>query len=119
MFEKDYAILTNILDSINKILENTSNYDNISNFVADHRSFDATLMNFIVIGEMVGKLSVEIKEKNPAVDWRKIYAFRNVLAHDYFGIEEKQIWQIVQNDIPKLKNDIETIINTGNSNESK
>jgi len=43
------------------------------------------------------------------IDWRKIYAFRNVLAHDYFGIYPAEVWEIIQKHIPKLKEELEAI----------
>ena len=78
------------------------------------------MMNFIVIGEAVGKLSVEVKKENPGIQWEKIYGLRNILAHHYFGINVDLIWQIIQNDIPVLKNELEKLINSNlkiNNNE--
>jgi uncharacterized protein with HEPN domain len=49
---------------------------------------------------MVGKISKELKDSNPDIDWRKIYALRNVIAHDYFGVFELEVWQIIKNDLP-------------------
>lgn len=60
--KRDHSILLNILDALNKILEFTSIFNNANEFQNDNLRFDATLMNFIVIGEMVGKLSNDLKE---------------------------------------------------------
>ncbi len=79
-------------------------------FQKDYLRFDATLMNFIVIGEMVGKLSTDLKDNNKDVDWEKIHAFRNVLAHDYFGVLEKEVWEIIKKDLPPFKKAIEKIV---------
>jgi len=68
-------------------------------------------MNFIVIGEMVDKLSEElISETSDKIDWLKVKGFRNIIAHNYFGIDAEEVWQIITNSLPKLKQDIETII---------
>ena len=106
---EDEAILQLMSESIDKINVYTSDLTNAQAFAEDIESFDATIMNFIVLGEAVGILSEPFKEKNPHIDWRKIYAFRNVLAHDYFGIYPMEVWEIVQKDLPKLKADIEAI----------
>jgi uncharacterized protein with HEPN domain len=47
---------------------------------------------FFVIGEMVDKLSEEIKRKHPEIEWIKIKGFRNIVAHDYFGIDAEEVW---------------------------
>jgi uncharacterized protein with HEPN domain len=52
---------------------------------------------------MSGKLSDEFKSKNSKIDWFKINGFRNMIAHDYFGIDNKVVWQIIKTKIPQLK----------------
>lgn len=69
------------------------------------------MMNFIVIGEQVGKLSEEIKSKNNQINWAKISSLRNILAHHYFGINVDIVWQIICTDLPVLKDDLNKIIN--------
>ncbi len=56
--------------------------------------FDAVMMNFIVIGEIVGRLSGEFKEKYNQINWKKVLGFRNIVAHNYFGIDA-EVWEII------------------------
>jgi uncharacterized protein with HEPN domain len=107
---KDYHCLELVLEAISRIEEYTSIFNSADEFNADYRGFDATLMNFVVIGEMVGKLSEEFKNSNSDVEWQKIKGFRNIVAHDYFGIDAEEVWQIIKNKIPNLKSDINRII---------
>lgn len=102
MFEKDKLIVEFLIDTIEKIFRYTGDLNNAEEFENDTESFDATLMNFIVIGEGVGRLSDKFKNMHNHIDWRKIYAFRNVLAHDYFGILPEEVWQIIQKFIPEF-----------------
>jgi len=67
------------------------------------------MMNFVVIGEMVDKISDELKSNHPEIEWIKIKGFRNIVAHDYFGIDAEEVWQIIKNKIPALKSDLEQI----------
>ena len=69
------------------------------------------MMNFIVIGEEVGKLTDDIKIKNGQIDWQKISTLRNITAHHYFGINVDIVWQIIVDDLPKLKDDLNKILN--------
>lgn len=68
------------------------------------------MMNFIVIGEMSNKLSGPFKDQSPHIDWRKISALRNIIAHDYFGIDEEEIWQIIKNKLPVLLANLKEIL---------
>ena len=107
---KDLHCLELVLDAIARIEEYTGLYATADEFNADYRGFDATLMNFVVIGEMVAKLSDEVKNRHSDVEWQKIKGFRNIVAHDYFGIDAEEVWQIIKNKIPNLKSDINRII---------
>jgi len=110
MLTKDQLCLESILESIDRIFEYSSGSPSADDFNNDYRNFDATMMNFVVIGEMVDKLSIDFKNKHPEIEWHKIKGFRNIVAHDYFGVDAEEIWQIIKNDIPKLKKDIQHII---------
>ncbi len=75
----------------------------LSIFEKDVKAFDASMMNFIVIGELVVRLSDDFLEKHKEVEWYKIRSFRNMAAHDYFGISPNKVWDIVQNKLPELR----------------
>jgi len=102
MHNQDEAVCRNMLEALNKIRKISSNYSSYREFEEDSVPFDAVMMNFIVIGEMAGKLSEEFKNKYSEIEWRKISSFRNIIAHDYFGIDAKEVWQIIQNKLPPL-----------------
>ena len=69
-------------------------------------------MNFVVLGEVSDRISDELKSWHPNVLWKKIKGFRNLIAHEYLGIDAEEVWQIVQEDIPPLKDSIQHIIDT-------
>lgn len=66
-------------------------------------------MNFIIIGEAVKNIYEEVRENYPNVEWRKIMAMRNLLAHEYWGVDEKVVWSAIRKNLPKLKEIITTI----------
>jgi uncharacterized protein with HEPN domain len=110
MLTKDQHCLESILEAIDRIIEYTSSINTADDFDNDHRNFDATMMNFVVIGEMIDKISDEFKKKHSEVEWIKIKGFRNLVAHDYFGIDAEEVWQIIKNKIPALKSDIKLLL---------
>ncbi len=111
MYDKDYTIIRLMHETVEKIFKYTSDLKTAEDFENDTESFDAVIMNFIVLGESVSKLTETFKNQNTEIDWRKIYAFRNVLAHDYFGILPEEVWQIIKKHLPKLKTDLTKILN--------
>jgi len=110
---KDYYCLLNMLDAIDKIKQYSSLFISADDFYSDTQAFDASLMNFIVIGEMVEKLSDElIAASNAGIDWFKIKSFRNILAHNYFGVDAEEVWQIIHNSLPELETQLKKISTT-------
>ncbi len=109
--QKDFACLQNIIDSISKIKKYSSGHTNADEFLNNTKSFDATMMNFIVIGEMAEKLSEGfIIDTQNRIDWFKIKGFRNIIAHNYFGIDAEEVWQIIQSSLTELEQEIKKII---------
>jgi uncharacterized protein with HEPN domain len=108
---KDFSCILNMLDSIKRIQDYSARFKDADGLYNDPKSFDASMMNFIVIGEMVDKLSEDLlNETSDKIDWLKVKGFRNIIAHNYFGIDAEEVWQIIKSSLPKLKLDLESII---------
>ena len=70
---------------------------------------DAVLRNLQTLAESTQRLSDSAKAKHPEVDWYKIAGFRNVLVHDYLGVDLDRAWLIVERELPRLKQTIEAM----------
>jgi uncharacterized protein with HEPN domain len=79
-------------------------------FFADTKTQDAVLRNLHTLCESTQRLSEDLKGMHPEVDWRTIAAFRNVVVHDYLGVDLNEIWGIAEQDIPTLKRAIMAIL---------
>ena len=71
---------------------------------------DAIIRNFEIIGEASKNVPAEIKNKCPEIPWKKMYGLRNLIAHEYFGIDYEMIWEISKNNLPQNSIDIRNII---------
>ncbi len=98
-----------ISDSVNKILRFVSDL-NRRDFFSDDKTFDAVMRNLEIIGEAAKKIPADIKEKYAEIEWKKIAGLRDIVVHEYFGIDEDIIWDVIENKIPELKENIEKII---------
>ncbi len=104
----DKQRLLHILDAMNHILSFTKGMDE-KGYALNIMVQSAVERQMEIIGEAVATVSDELKEKHTDVEWYKIKAFRNVIAHEYFGISNKQVWNVICNDLPRLKVSIERI----------
>lgn len=109
MLKKDNFHLLSIEDSLKKIFSYSSGFKSSDEFFST-KEFEACIMNFIVIGEMVTKLSVNLKETNRDINWDKVKEYKNIIAHNYFGIDAEEVWDIINNELNDFRSAIQAII---------
>jgi uncharacterized protein with HEPN domain len=106
---KDDAVyLRHIMQCIRRIEENIAG--GREQFMASHTLQDAVLRNLQTMTESTQRLSDALRAAYPEVEWRRIIAFRNVLVHDYLGIDLERIWEIIQRDVPTFKRAIAAML---------
>jgi len=101
----DKLYILDILESIEAIEDyvKTHTYDT---FIENRMVYAATIRELEIIGEAAAKISDELKEKYANIDYRTVKDFRNVLAHEYFGVDMQIVWMVATQKIPELKIEI-------------
>jgi len=102
-----------LLEDILEAIENIQNYtlkNSFEEFMTDQKTKDAVVRNFEIIGEAASKLPKEFRKDNPQIDWPGVIGFRNVLVHNYFGIDYHIVWTIKTDHPPKLVKEIRSLI---------
>ena len=95
--------LDDILQAIAFIREYVKDMD-YKSFEVDRKTQDAVIRNLEVIGEAARTIPDEVKEKTKEVEWHKIIALRNILIHEYFGVNLKIIWDVIQHKLEAVDN---------------
>ena len=90
-----------MLAAYSKIATYTAGMDQAT-FVADDRTYDATLRNLEILGEAATHVPDFVRDSHPEIPWRAAIGTRNRLIHGYLGIDDDIIWSIVRDDIPEL-----------------
>lgn len=98
--ESDDVLLKHIRECIARIREYTA--DGRTAFYASTLVQDAVMRNLQNLAESTQRLSETIKDSEPHVPWRDVAGFRNVLTHDYFGVDLDTVWSVVEADLPHL-----------------
>ncbi len=101
--------LEDIRSSIAKIEEYTGAIS-FEEFSRNSLIVDGTVRNLEIIGEAVKKLPRSITDIHPEIEWKKIAGLRDILIHEYFGVDEKIIWNIVRYKLPELKTTVNKIL---------
>jgi uncharacterized protein with HEPN domain len=102
--------LTDILEALNRIAEYTRGKTRDA-YLADAALRDAVQWNFIVIGEALSQLSkIDPATAGQISEWPRIIAFRNQLIHGYGVIKNEITWDIVENKIPILRDDVHRLL---------
>ena len=78
--------------------------------MASEQLQDAVIRNVEVIGEAAKRVSAEARGRLASLDWRAICGMRDVLIHDYFGVDFELVWDVVRNRVPELRGQIASIL---------
>ena len=107
---RDYKVhLEDILEAIHKIRAYTAGMS-LPTFAADAKTFDAVVRNLEIIGEAAKGLPEPVRAQHAEIDWKRIAGLRNILIHEYFGVDATIIWDIVQNKLTALENTSQEIL---------
>ena len=100
------------INDILTCIEHIHTYTNalsFDEFASDFMVTEACLYNIQVIGEAVSKIPDDIKNAEAQIPWILIKGMRNRLIHEYFGTDLQLIWNVIKDELPSLKNDLEKI----------
>ena len=101
--------IRDILDAIAEIQRFTQDMT-YKDFKRDDKTVRAVEMNFIIIGEAASQIPEEIEEQYTKIPWNLMRAMRNRIVHVYFKVDEKLMWDTVQNDLPPLIPKLEKLL---------
>jgi uncharacterized protein with HEPN domain len=82
----------------------------LEEFISSTLIQDAVVRNLQTLGESVKRLSEDVRALRPDIQWTQIAGFRNVLVHDYLGLDNGIIWDVIKDDLPVLKTAVEDIL---------
>ena len=107
---RDYTVyLLHILDAIT-IIESYAAELTEDSFRQNRLIQDGVIRNLEIIGEATKKLPKRLTNKYPDIEWKKMAGMRDVLIHDYFGVDLERVWGVVRNRLPDLRENITKIL---------
>lgn len=95
--------LNDITESIEQIKKYTGNLSDKDNFFESEITQDAVIRRIEIIGEAIRNFDDGFRSRFPNIPWKQIVAMRNMLIHEYFGVEKNRVWKVVEIEIPKLE----------------
>jgi len=107
---RDYGLyIDDILQALKSIESYTKGFD-FNKLKHNKLVVDAVTRNLEIIGEAVKNIPVDVKKRHPDVEWKKIAGLRDILAHEYFGVDLKVLWDIIENKLPGFKKEIGSLL---------
>jgi len=105
----DHLRIGDILQAIQRIEQYTDGMS-FEAFVGDERTVDAVVRNFEVLGEAARHVSEKAVQKSPGIPWLDIRGMRNVLMHEYFGVDLATVWKTIREDLNSLRTELEALL---------
>lgn len=105
----DRLLLEDMAEAVGKILRYTEGRS-FEEWQQDEFLQDAVIRNFEVIGEACRHVSHAVTRDHPDVDWQGIRDFRNLLVHEYFGVDPTIVWEIISAELPRLQDKLATLL---------
>jgi uncharacterized protein with HEPN domain len=105
----DRARLLHILEAISEI-EKYIHQISFDEFSRNTMIHSASIRQLEIIGEAANRITDDLRNTNDSIDWRDIIGLRNILIHDYFGVDLLVVWEIIKNDMPKLKMAVQSVL---------
>jgi len=110
MNERSYLMfLEDIIESIEKI-ELYIRELPYNAFIEDSKTVDAVVRNLEIIGEASKRIPDNIKENLKEVPWHRMTGLRNIIAHEYFGIDLNIIWKIIKENLPEVEPSLKKLL---------
>ena len=78
----------------------------------DPMAQDAIIRNFEIIGEATKRLSESTKARRPEIQWRDVAGFRDVLTHDYMGVDFNEVWNVIEDHLPALREAVRSLLDS-------
>lgn len=102
--------LVDIIEASDEIGQFLATIDSEESFINNNMARHAVRARLTDIGEAVGRLPADVRARYSDIDWKRITAFRNVLAHEYFGLDWSIIWNSATLDLPNLRETVVRIL---------
>lgn len=110
---RDYRLyLEDILEAAKRIKKYTKGLT-LEKLKKNTLVLDGVVRNLEIIGEAAKNIPSQIRGKYPEIEWKKIAGLRDILAHEYFGIDLEVVWDILENKLPVLKKQVANILKKG------
>lgn len=103
--------LEDILGAVQKIQRFTAGMS-LAVFSNDLKTVDAVIRNLEVIGEAVKQLPEDVRGKHPGVEWKKIAGLRDILIHEYFGVNIEVVWDIIRHKLASLEQAVRDLLSS-------
>ena len=106
--ERERDFLLHIAEALDCVTEYTA--DGRSAFDASRMIRDAVMRNLEIVGEATKRLSEQTRQLESGIPWRRIAGLRDVLIHDYFGVDADAVWGVVETNVPELRAAVERML---------
>jgi uncharacterized protein with HEPN domain len=106
---RDRERMLDIMEALHSLARNLVDCEE-ADFLSNDLLYDATAHKLTIVGEAAARISDEVKDRYPQIEWRKVVGLRNMLVHEYFGVDRPMVWEVAVTEAPPLRNQIAALL---------
>ena len=110
MTKDAFVYVHHMLDAVKAIEAYTKGMGR-EDFLKNKMIQDAVMRNLEIMGEAAKRVSKALRDAHPSVEWKKIAGMRDILIHEYLGVDQEKVWLVIENRLPVLKAELSRILN--------
>jgi uncharacterized protein with HEPN domain len=106
---RDRERLLDMMEALDSLAQSLVNCTD-EQFLSNHLLYDASAHKLTIVGEAAARISDDLKERHKQIEWRKVIGLRNVLVHEYFGVDRPMVWEVAIMEAPLLRDRIAAVL---------
>ena len=114
---RDIGRLQHILEAIDRVLQHVGEKKSLDDLHLDELQYFGIVKSIEIVGEASYKLTAEFKSAHVETPWRYIEKMRHILVHDYYQVSKMEVWKVIQDDLPILRQQVQQYLDELNKKE--
>ena len=106
---RDRERILDILEALDSLAQSLQGCEE-AEFLSNDLIYSSSAHKLTIVGEAAARMSAEVRDRYPQIEWRNVIGLRNMLVHEYFGVDRPMVWEVAITEAPHLRDQIAALL---------